>query len=116
VEVAAAANAGLDVAVVGLHGSVAIYADDDGQPVGLPVRPLMAQNARWQFVLLYTEPDQVKRNGVAAVTDAVADGALEVGEEAGLPLHHYGLDRTADAHDAVESGIVGKVLIDVVPA
>ncbi|MBX6386404.1 MAG: NADPH:quinone reductase, partial [Microbispora sp.] len=37
------------------------------------------------------------------------------GEEAGLPLHHFPLERTADAHDAVESGVVGKVLVDVAP-
>jgi len=43
----------------------------------------------------------------------VADGALRVGEEGGLPLHRLPLERTADAHAAVESGVVGKVLIDV---
>ena len=34
--------------------------------------------------------------------------------EAGVPLHHYPLEETAAAHDAVESGAVGKVLIDIV--
>ena len=38
---------------------------------------------------------------------------LRVGEEAGLPLHRFPLDRTADAHAAVEHNAVGKVLIDV---
>ena len=46
---------------------------------------------------------------------AVLDGAVRVGDDAGLPLHHYSLDRAADAHAAVEAGAVGKVLIDVVP-
>jgi NADPH:quinone reductase len=36
-----------------------------------------------------------------------------VGEEAGLPVHHFPLERTAEAHAAVEAGAVGKVLIDV---
>jgi NADPH2:quinone reductase len=35
------------------------------------------------------------------------------GEEAGLALHRFDLARTADAHALVESGAVGKVLIDV---
>ena len=48
--------------------------------------------------------------GVAA---AAADGALPVGEEAGLPLHRFPLEETAAAHAAVERGAVGKVLIDV---
>jgi hypothetical protein len=34
---------------------------------------------------------------------------------AGLPLHRFRLDRTGDAHAAVEAGAVGKVLIDVRP-
>ena len=56
VEVAAAANAEIDSPVIGLHGSVAVYADDGGAPLSLPVRPLMVPNARWQFVLVYTAP------------------------------------------------------------
>jgi NADPH2:quinone reductase len=36
-----------------------------------------------------------------------------VGEKAGLPLHHFPLAETAAAHDAVERGAVGKVLIDI---
>jgi NADPH2:quinone reductase len=31
-----------------------------------------------------------------------------------MPLHHFPLERAADAHAAVENGAVGKVLIDVV--
>ena len=46
----------------------------------------------------------------------MADGALEVGEEHGLPLTRFPLDETAAAHDAVENGAVGKVLIDVAEA
>lgn len=113
VDVAGAQNAGLDVAVIGRHGAVSVYADDGGAPITLPVRPLMLPNARWQFILLYTEPASSKRAGVAAVQDAVAAGALEVGERAGLPLHHFALADTAAAHDAVENGTVGKVLIDI---
>jgi len=44
------------------------------------------------------------------------DGALEVGEEHGLPLTRFPLAETAAAHDAVESGTVGKVLIDIADA
>jgi NADPH2:quinone reductase len=113
VEVAAAANADIDTRVVARHGSVAVYADDGGAPLTLPVRPLMVPNARWQFVLVYTAPQEWKDRAVADVSAAVAAGAVRVGEEAGLPLHHYPLDRTAEAQAAVEGGVVGKVLVDV---
>jgi NADPH2:quinone reductase len=36
-----------------------------------------------------------------------------VGEAAGLPLTRFPLAQAAAAHDAVEHGTVGKVLIDV---
>ncbi|MCW2837173.1 MAG: Alcohol dehydrogenase, zinc-binding protein, partial [Marmoricola sp.] len=113
VEVAAAANAEIDAQVIGMHGSVAVYADDGGAPLTLPVRPLMVPNARWQFVYVYTGPREWKRRAVDDVSAAVLDGAVRVGDEAGLPLHHFPLERTADAHAAVEAGVVGKVLVDV---
>ena len=49
----------------------------------------------------------------ADVSAAAAAGVLEVGEATGLPLHRFSLSETAAAHDAVENGTVGKVLIDV---
>lgn len=113
VEVSAAQNAAVDAQVLARHGAVAMYADDGGAEVTVPVRAQMVLNARWQFVLVYTEPARAKEIGVADVAAAVAHGAVRVGEEAGLPLHVYPLDRTADAHRAVEGGAVGKVLIDV---
>jgi NADPH2:quinone reductase len=113
VEVSAAVNAGTDAQVIGLHGAVAMYADDGGAEVTVPVRLQMNANARWQFVLLYTEPERAKALGVEDVNAAVQDGAVRVGEEAGLPLHVFPLARTAEAHQAVEDGVVGKVLVDV---
>jgi NADPH2:quinone reductase len=113
VEVAAAANAEIDVAVIAQHGSVAVYADDGGAPLTLPVRPLMKPNARWQFVLVYSAPSLWKAGAVDDVSAAVRAGAVRVGEEAGLPLHRYELERTAEAHAAVEAGAVGKVVIDI---
>jgi NADPH:quinone reductase len=74
----------------------------------------MATNARWQFVLLYTAPHAAKLRAVEDIATAVADGQVAVGEHAGLPLHHFPLERTAAAHQAVQDGAVGKVLIDVV--
>ena len=48
VEVSAAHNAEADAQVIGMHGAVAIYADDGGQSVTIPIRPMMGPNARWQ--------------------------------------------------------------------
>ena len=113
VEVAPAANAALDRAVLAPNGTVAAYATDGGDELELSVWELMRRNVRYQFVLVYTVPRAAKTEAVADVARAAADGALPVGEDAGLPLHRFPLERTADAHDAVEAGAVGKVLIDV---
>ena len=51
----------------------------------------------------------------ADVSAAAAAGVPAVGEAAGLPLHRFPPERTADAHAAVEAAVVGKVLIDVAP-
>jgi NADPH2:quinone reductase len=73
----------------------------------------MGRNLRYQFVLALTLSPSEKDAAVADVSAALVAGALGVGNEAGLPLHRFPLERTADAQDAVEAGAVGKVLIDV---
>jgi NADPH2:quinone reductase len=113
VEVSGARNAGVDAQVIGQHGAVAMYADDGGAEITVPVRLQMTANARWQFVLVYTEPRRAKEIGVEDVNAAVLDGAVRVGEDAGLPLHVFPLEQTAQAHQAVQDGAIGKVLIDV---
>ena len=113
VEVNVGANAELLSQVVAARASVAIYADDGGPDVTIPVRPNMGTNTRYQFVLLYTVGEEALQAAAEDVTAAVADGALPVGEEAGLPLHRFTLEQTAAAHEAVERSVTGKVLIDV---
>ncbi len=113
VEVAPGPNAALDAAVLAPHGTIAVYANNGGDQVRLDVRPHMVLNTRWQFVLLYTVGEQALANAAEDVTAAVADGAMEVGRETGLPLHRFPLERTALAHSAVEDNVVGKVLIDL---
>ncbi|GAA1526382.1 NADPH2:quinone reductase [Microbacterium ginsengiterrae] len=113
VEVSPATNAGLDVRVLANHGVVAYYATDKGETFSLPVMASFAKNARWQGVLLYTVGQDALTAAAEDITAALRDGALPVGEGAGLPLIWYPLDETAEAHDAVENGAVGKVLIRV---
>ena len=113
VEVSIAQNAGLDGQVVANHGSIAYYADNGGEEATIPVRPTFAKNVRMQGLLLYTVGEAALSAAVQDITAALRDGALPVGEAAGLPLTWFPLDETAAAHDAVEKGAVGKVLIDV---
>ena len=113
VEVAAAANSQLNLDVVKPRASIAIYANDGGGEFTLPVRQNMIKNTRYQFVLLYTVGDAALTAAVEDITLALVDSALPVGEGAGLPLHRFPLANTAGAHQAVQDGAVGKVLIDL---
>ena len=113
VEVAPAQNNELDVAVVRNRGTVAIYANNGGDTFSIDIRPTFSRNLRYQFLLLYTLGADLVAAAAEDVNAAVAAGALRVGAEAGVPLHHFPLEETAAAHDAVEAGAVGKVLIDV---
>lgn len=113
VEVAIAANSQLNIAVIKPRASIAIYANDGGSEFTLHIRENMIKNVRYQFVLLYTAGDTALAAAAEDITVALVDGALPVGEDAGLPLHRFPLANTADAHQAVQDGAVGKVLIDV---
>ncbi|HEU4908130.1 MAG TPA: NADPH:quinone reductase [Propionibacteriaceae bacterium] len=113
VEVAIAANSQLNVDVAKPRAAVAIYANDGGNEFRLHVRDNMIKNLRYQFVLLYSVGDAALRAAVEDITLALEDNALPVGEVAGLPLHRFPLANTAEAHQAVQDGAVGKVLIDV---
>ena len=72
-------------------------------------RALMAPNAVLRFVLVYTMPAAAVRAAVDDVAQAVAEGALTAAARCTA-------SRSSDiaaAHDAVEAGAVGKVLVDV---
>jgi len=113
VEVSPAHNAALDVEVIANHGSIAYYANNNGEEFTVPVVASFAKNVRWQGVLVYTEGEAAHLAAAEDITAALRDGALPVGEDAGLPLTWFPLEETAAAHDAVENGTTGKVLIRV---
>ncbi|PJJ70652.1 NADPH2:quinone reductase [Diaminobutyricimonas aerilata] len=113
VEVAVSANDALNTAVVRERATIATYANDRGRPLTVDVGQAMRLNLRYQFVLLYTVGAEAITRGAEDVNAAIRDGALPIGEAAGLPLHRFPLERTADAHDAVQNNTVGKVLIQV---
>lgn len=113
VEVSLATNAEADAALAANHAVIAFYADNNGETFSMPIRPTFAKNIRVQGVLLYTVGEDALDAAAEDITRALEDGALPVGEAHGLPLTWFPLEETAAAHDAVEQGAVGKVLIRV---
>ncbi|WP_274910786.1 NADPH:quinone reductase [Streptomyces sp. WZ-12] len=113
VEVAPGTNAALDIAVAAPGAVVSYYSAGEDERLSVPVLSSLPANLRWQGVFVYTVPTAAKQQALTDVAAAVDAGALCVGEEAGLPLHRFALERIADAHAALERGVVGKVLLDI---
>jgi NADPH2:quinone reductase len=106
VEVALGHNLELDLAAAAPHAAIATYADDEVR--NLPVRRLMTANLVLRFVLVYGVPRPALDAAAGDITRALRDRALSE-----LPPVRFPLARIADAHDAVQDGAVGKVLLDV---
>jgi len=115
VEVAPAQNNELDLAVIKNHGTIAVYGNNGGNEFSVDIYRTFWRNVRYQFVLLYPLAAHLRRAAADDINAAVASEAFRVGEPAGLPLHHFALHEAAAAHDYVENGGVGKVLLDVAP-
>lgn len=107
VELSLGSNLELDMAAAAPHCVISSYANENGDPV-LNVRSLMTPNIALRFVLVYTMPREAILQAAADVAAAVEAGALTAPQ-----LHVFPLAETAAAHDAVEGGAVGKVLIDL---
>lgn len=114
VEVSPADNAELNAHVLANHGTVSVYGVD-GRPMTLDMRGHLALNVRYQFVLLYTVGQEALTAAAEDIGQALLDDALPVGADAGLPVTRYALERTRQAHDAVQAGAIGKVVVDVAP-
>ncbi len=105
IEVALGANLQLDLAVSRPGTVVACYAAEPQDPV-LPVRACMNASLVLRFMLLYTVPQAALDQGAADIGTALRAGALTE-----LPEHQFPLGDIVAAHEAVERGTPGKVLV-----
>ena len=105
IELALGANLRLDLDVITPHAQIVTYAAEPQDPV-LPVRACMTANVLLRFVLLYGVPRPALEQAARDITAALADGALTE-----LPVTRFPLAEIAAAHEAVEAGTPGKVLV-----
>ena len=104
----APSNLALDAQVLGQpNGAVVLYASADEDPA-LPVRSFMTLNAVCRSMLIYTVAADELARAVSTVSDALTADVLTE-----LPLHRFPLGEAAEAHQAVEDGAIGKVVIEV---
>ena len=105
IEVALTDNLETDLALSGPQTVIVTYAAQPNDPV-LPVRRCMTANVTLRFVLLYGVPGDALDQAAADITAALRDGALTP-----LPVHRFGLDDIAAAHETAEGGVTGKVIV-----
>lgn len=107
VEVALGANLELDLAVSGPETIISMYATDARYPT-LPLHPCMLSNVTIRFVWLYGVATSSLLQAARDITDALDGGAFSA-----LPTHRFALRDIAAAHEAVEAGTVGKIVVDL---
>lgn len=107
IEVALAANAGLDVQIVANGATIAAYATN-ADPVPLPFWELLFKNVTLRMLGSDDFTDADKAAAVADLTEAAAAGALPVRIGEPLPLHEC-----ARAHNLVDAGTRERVLLRI---
>ncbi len=108
VEVEFGVNLETSLAVIKNNGVIASYASDAVPEPALPFYRLVYGNTTLRPVLVFGMPGDAKSRAVADITRWAESGELS---------HHIGprfaLEDAAAAHEAVEAGAFGKVVIEI---
>jgi NADPH:quinone reductase len=107
IEVAMSANADLDTAVVANDAIIAAYATSADR-TEIPFWPMLFANTTLRMLGSDDFPAEAKRQAARDLTAAAAVGALTVDI-----AHRYPLEEIAKAHDHVDAGSRGRVLVAV---
>jgi NADPH2:quinone reductase len=95
--------------VIKTSGVIAAYASMADRTPTLPFYELMFRHVTLRMLLVYSLSEAERRAAVRSIANALRDGALSP-----LVGARFGLEETAMAHEAVESGaLIGHVLIDI---
>ncbi|MCZ4096735.1 NADPH:quinone reductase [Streptomyces sp. So13.3] len=105
IEVALSDNADLDAAVVADHAVIAAYATRTDR-TEVPFWPLLFANVTLRLLGSDDFPLPAKRQAVRDLTAAAAVGALTANVS-----YRYPLEEIAKAHDRVDAGVRGRVLV-----
>src|SRR3954452_22871194 len=107
VEVSFSDNADLDAAVVAPEAVIAAYATRDPRP-DFNLWPMLFANLTIRLLGSDDFPAAAKHQAAADLTAAARDGALRCAIGEPLPL-----DRIAEAHDRLDAGTRGRVLLAI---
>lgn len=108
VEVEFGGNLATSQKILKPNGVVAAYASDAVLEPAFPFYPLLYAGMTIRLVLVFTMPDEAKQRAVRDITGWLNEGRLR---------HHVGasfdMADAAAAHQAVEGGTIGKVVLNI---
>lgn len=111
VDVNVAANLDIDLACLADGGVISAYAANrPDEALALPLLKAMIKGVLFRFVFTYTTPNDAKTQAIADITACLKAGAYHPAIGLCLPLENI-----CDAHEEQERGVLGKVLIDLLP-
>ncbi len=108
VEVAFGANLETSIAVLKTNGVIATYASDTVQEPQVPFYQLIYKNIVVRHELVFIMPDDAKQLAVSDISRWLGEGKLNH-----IIDRAFVLEDAAQAHEAVEAGPSGKILINV---
>jgi NADPH2:quinone reductase len=108
VEVELGGNLETSLAVLKVNGVIASYASEGAPEPTLPFYPFLYKSIVLRHVLVFQVPEDGKVDAVLDIGEWIAGGAIshQIGQR-------FGLDEIVAAHEAVEGGAVGKVLVEI---
>jgi len=108
VEVEFGGNLEQTLQIIKPSGVVAAYASDAVPEPKVPFYQLAHKGGSARFVLVFMMPEEMKREATERITRWLQAGELR---------HYVGkrfpLERVAAAHEAMEHGVIGKVIVDI---
>jgi len=108
VEVVFGGNMTTSLEVLKPNGVIAAYASDAVKEPALPFYQLLYRNVTLRCELVFLMPDEAKREAVEDITGWLENNEL---------THNFGpsfsLDEIVAAHEAVEAGAFGKVIVQI---
>ena len=108
IEVEFGGNLKTALAVLKPNGFIATYASEAVPQPAIPFYEMLYGSVTVRFVVVFSMPESAKHGAVADISSWLASGELRH-----RIAERHPLDAASAAHEAVERGTLGKVLLDI---
>lgn len=108
VEVEMGGNLDASIAMLKTNGVISAYASEGEPEPSVPFYTLLYKNLTVRFELVFLMPEEAKQEAVEDLTKWLTEGELRH-----TVAQRFALENIVAAHEAVESGPLGKVLLDL---